>query len=116
LKGGLVVYLFEEGRGTGLQAKFSSVRLQQTTGLDTSEAFDQLGLEPDPRDYTFPAEVVQSFLEKGQEVTLLTNNPTRRERLILAGLTVSSTQALIIRTPANEDYLAGKAKALGHEV
>jgi GTP cyclohydrolase II len=115
-RGGLVVYLFEEGRGGGLPAKFQAVRVQQETGANTAQAFEQIGLAKDPRNYAFVARVLMSILGPGRNVVLLTNNPTRHSRLREEGVPVVRTEPLVIRTPSTEGYLAGKAEALGHEV
>jgi GTP cyclohydrolase II len=47
LHGGLVVYLYDEGRGAGLRQKFDAIALQQRKNLDTVAAFAELGLSPD---------------------------------------------------------------------
>jgi len=115
-QGGFVVYLFEEGRGIGLQAKFEAVRLQQEHGLNTADAFEQIGLASDPRDYGFATQVLTQLLGPKRGVVLMTNNPTRTAALVAQGIRVTRTEPLIIRTPTTEGYLAGKAEALGHEV
>jgi GTP cyclohydrolase II len=115
-QGGVVVYLFEEGRGIGLRAKFEAVHLQQETGLNTAQAFKEIGRESDPRDYGFVAKVLTEILGPSRSAVLMTNNPTRTAGLIEQGVRIARTESLIIRTPTTEGYLAGKAEALGHQV
>lgn len=48
---GAVVYTYAEGRGIGLEKKIQALELQRTKGLNTVEAFKQLGLQSDLRTY-----------------------------------------------------------------
>ena len=41
-EGGIVVYIYEEGRGAGLRSKLAAIKLQQDFGLDTATAFARL--------------------------------------------------------------------------
>lgn len=115
-EGGFVIYLFEEGRGIGLEEKFRAVRLQQQTGVDTGQAYDELGIARDPRDYTFASSVLKEVMGTERSAILMTNNPTRTAALVERGIKVARTEPLVISTPTTEQYLAGKAAALGHEV
>ena len=49
---GIVIHLHQEGRGQGLSKKIEAISLMQKKQLDTVEAFDQLHLAHDIRDYT----------------------------------------------------------------
>jgi GTP cyclohydrolase II len=82
---GVLVYEQQEGRGIGLMAKLRAYQLQDQ-GLDTVQANERLGLEPDYRDYRLPAEILK-FLDIRQ-VRLLSNNPDKIAALVRAGIRV----------------------------
>jgi len=115
--GGIVIYTYEEGRGAGLRNKIEAVKLQQDHGYDTARAFARLGFLPDPRSYEAAAAILHSLLRPSQEVKLLTNNPSKTEALIRAGINIIDVIPLVIRS--NETvarYLAEKARVLGHVI
>jgi len=71
--GGYVFYLFQEGRGVGLENKIKSLEIERTEGLNSFEAYEQLGFDIDPRTYEL---AVAAMKEVGvpQEIALFTNN------------------------------------------
>jgi GTP cyclohydrolase II len=109
---GVIVYLRQEGRGIGLLNKIKAYHLQDK-GADTVEANEQLGFDPDVRDYSICGYI---FNHLGiSDVRLLTNNPKKVQALKDMGVTVS--ERLSIQTGENshnEAYLAVKARKLGH--
>lgn len=112
---GILLYLFEEGRGAGLNVKMQAIMLQQELGIGTGAAYDRLGLRRDVRSYDFAAQVLERFTE-GRPIRLLTNNPSRLEGLVETGANVLKSVPLVIRRPETVGYLADKATSLGHEV
>jgi GTP cyclohydrolase II len=109
---GVVVYLRQEGRGIGLGNKVRAYALQQS-GADTVEANRMLGFEDDARRYDVAASVLRDL--GVCRVALLTNNPHKVEGLAAGGIEVAERVAL--RAQPNEhnaEYLAVKAKKLGH--
>src|SRR5580698_7583519 len=48
---GVIIYLFEEGRGVGLKKKIEAIRIQKELGLNTAEAFERLGFKSDERSF-----------------------------------------------------------------
>ena len=115
LKNGLVIYLHQEGRGQGLSNKIKAVKLMQTKGIDTADAFYELGLELDPRTYIKATDILQ---ELGvHRVALITNNPRKIAFVKSAGIEVSKIIPThpIIREE-NKDYLHSKNKKLSHMI
>ena len=54
---GVVIYLHQEGRGIGLEAKLKAYKLQQE-GLDTVEANLKLGFKEDERNFFVASEIL----------------------------------------------------------
>jgi GTP cyclohydrolase II len=109
---GVLIYLAHEGRGIGLINKLRAYQLQDA-GLDTFDANQQLGFEPDERSYRAAA-VMLGHLGI-QRVRLLTNNPAKVEALSREGIeVVERVPHAIAPTPHNHAYLATKARRSGH--
>jgi GTP cyclohydrolase II len=117
-EGGIVVYIYEEGRGAGLRKKIEAIRIQQELGLDTAAAFDRLGLPSDPRTFEMAARVLEKLIKKEQPIALLTNNRLKVEALRSMGFAKVSRRRLVVeRGPLGasvKKYLQEKARALGH--
>lgn len=111
LRGGALIYLDQEGRGAGLWAKAHAYRMYQEDGLDTFQAYEKLGLPPDPRDYADAAQFLRE--RKVSWVKLLTNNPGKIEALEEAGIKVERVPLQVTPTPVNVAYLEAK-KRHGH--
>lgn len=109
---GVVVYLRQEGRGIGLVNKLKAYSLQDM-GLDTVEANEKLGLPVDQRNYGIGAQILNDIGVK--QFCLITNNPRKIAGIKGYGLEMVDRVPLIIEaTPYNSNYLATKAKKLGH--
>jgi GTP cyclohydrolase II len=110
---GVLVYATDhEGRGIGLVNKLRAYMLQED-GEDTIDANRHLGLPPDARSYAASAECLR--LLGVRSVRLLTNNPSKVEALMRAGIYVETTVPL--RTSPhvrNIGYLHAKEARLGH--
>ena len=109
---GVLVYMFDEGRGIGLLNKIRAYALQDQ-GHDTVEANHALGFAADMRDYSAGAHIL--FDLGVREVRLMTNNPEKVQALETYGLKV------IERVPveaaprtANREYLRTKRSKFGH--
>ncbi len=113
--GGIVIYLRgHEGRGIGLGNKIRAYQLQ-STGLDTVEANEHLGLPVDGRSYQAAAEILDSL--GITNVKLLTNNPDKVAQLEIHGITVSERLGLVVgRHVENLGYLTTKATKLDHAI
>jgi GTP cyclohydrolase II len=109
---GVLLYLAHEGRGIGLINKLRAYRLQDA-GLDTLDANQHLGFEPDERSYRAAAVMLRHL--GIQSVRLLTNNPGKVEALNREGIEVVERVAhAMVPNPHNHSYLATKARRAGH--
>ena len=109
--GGVLLYLAQEGRGTGLANKLRAYRLQDG-GLDTLQADRHLGFRDDERDFAVAAVMLQAL--GYTRIQLLTNNPQKIEALRQAGIDVVDRMAVHGPVTAhNERYMRTKQQA-GH--
>jgi 3,4-dihydroxy 2-butanone 4-phosphate synthase/GTP cyclohydrolase II len=109
---GVIVYMFDEGRGIGLLNKIRAYALQDR-GHDTVQANHALGFAADMRDYKAGAHIL---LDLGiRAVNLLTNNPDKVSALERHGLTVTKRVAIeVAPREANRNYLETKRTKFGH--
>ncbi|MGW7574690.1 GTP cyclohydrolase II [Streptomyces sp. NPDC054765] len=113
-RGGVLLYLRQEGRGIGLYNKLDAYRLQDG-GLDTYEANRALGLGDDPRDYASAAQMLRALGHT--EVDLLTNNPDKVAQLRALGIGVRTIMRTgVFRTRHNSSYLSAKASKTLHTI
>ena len=109
---GVVVYLRQEGRGIGLGNKIRAYALQEQ-GHDTVDANRMLGFADDARTYDVAAAMLADL--GVPSVALLTNNPRKVDGLRAHGVDVARRVSIAIEpNPHNADYLAVKAKKMGH--
>jgi 3,4-dihydroxy 2-butanone 4-phosphate synthase/GTP cyclohydrolase II len=109
---GVILYLHQEGRGIGLVNKLKAYALQDK-GLDTVEANEQLGFDPDLRDYGVGAQILVSLGVR--KMKLITNNPKKIIGLEGYGLQVTGRVPIEIEPrPENKKYLLTKCQKLGH--
>jgi 3,4-dihydroxy 2-butanone 4-phosphate synthase/GTP cyclohydrolase II len=109
---GVLVYMFDEGRGIGLLNKIRAYALQDE-GHDTVEANHALGFAADMRDYSAGAHIL--FDLGVRQVRLMTNNPDKVQALENYGLTV--VERVPVEAPprsANRAYLRTKRAKFGH--
>jgi 3,4-dihydroxy 2-butanone 4-phosphate synthase/GTP cyclohydrolase II len=109
---GVLLYMKQEGRGIGLEAKIKAYALQER-GRDTVEANVELGFPPDLRDYGIGAQILVSLGVK--KMRLMTNNPRKIVGLEAHGLEI--VERIPIEVPptiSNVRYLSTKRDKLGH--
>lgn len=111
---GVVLYMNQEGRGIGLVNKLKAYKLQEE-GLDTVEANEALGFEPDARDYGVGAQILRSL--NIAKLRLMTNNPVKRVGLKSFGLEMVERVPLEVGAyPENAKYLKTKRDKMGHDL
>ncbi|MFJ6727776.1 MULTISPECIES: GTP cyclohydrolase II [unclassified Streptomyces] len=111
-RGGVLLYLRQEGRGIGLYNKLDAYALQDQ-GLDTYEANAALGLPEDARDYTAAAQMLRAL--DIAALDLLSNNPDKAEQLRGHGIDVRERVPTgVFTTPHNVRYLRAKVLTTAH--
>ena len=109
---GVLLYLAHEGRGIGLMNKLRAYKLQDR-GLDTVDANEHLGFEPDERSFRAAATILRHL--GIEEIRLMTNNPTKVEAMALEGVNVvERVRHAMPANPHNQAYLETKALRSGH--
>ena len=109
---GVLLYIRQEGRGIGLVNKIKAYALQDQ-GMDTVEANEELGFEPDMRNYGIGAQILVDLGVR--KMRLMTNNP--KKMVGLDGYGLSIVEQVPIEVPANihnKCYLECKKLKMGH--
>lgn len=111
-KGGVVIYLRQEGRGIGLINKLEAYNIQDT-GVNTADANLHLGFDVDAREYEDAVFIMQDLGING--IHLITNNPLKIEAIEQSNINVVSRVPLIIKAQKeNQSYLKTKKDLMGH--
>jgi GTP cyclohydrolase II len=111
-KGGVIVYLRQEGRNIGIINKLRAYGLQEK-GLDTVEANLKLGLPADGRSFDIAVEILDIL--KIKEINLLTNNPDKIKAVENSNITLNIRIPLEIDSnEMNQNYLMKKKDYFGH--
>lgn len=109
---GVVVYLQQEGRGIGLLNKLKAYHLQDN-GMDTVEANEHLGFDPDMRNYGVGAQILKDL--DITSVRFMTNNLTKV--VGLQGFGIEMTERVPIEmqpNKENERYLKTKQQKMNN--
>ncbi|MFM6947859.1 MAG: bifunctional 3,4-dihydroxy-2-butanone-4-phosphate synthase/GTP cyclohydrolase II [Aquirufa sp.] len=111
---GVILYMFQEGRGIGLLNKLKAYKLQEM-GRDTVEANLELGFAMDERDYGVGAQILRDL--GVHKIRLISNNPKKRAGLLGYGLEIVESVPIEIQAnPHNESYLKTKRDKMGHTI
>jgi 3,4-dihydroxy 2-butanone 4-phosphate synthase/GTP cyclohydrolase II len=109
---GVLLYIRQEGRGIGLVNKIKAYALQEA-GLDTVEANEELGFEPDMRNYGIGAQILVDLGVR--KMRLLTNNPKKMVGLEGYGLSITEQVPVEVEpNKFNKCYLECKKLKMGH--
>ncbi len=110
--GGILLYLDQEGRGTGLRSKMRAYDLQ-SRGYDTLESDAVLGYGADERRYAVAGKMLA--LLGITSVAMMTNNPDKIRALADCGIEVTGRRPLLGEVNEhNRNYLMTKSERAGH--
>ncbi len=109
---GVLLYLYQEGRGIGLLNKLKAYELQDF-GHDTVQANEALGFKADLRDYGIGAQILHE-LGLGK-IRIMSNNPRKIVGLEAYGLEMIERVPIEV-TPKKQNlkYLKTKQSKMGH--
>jgi GTP cyclohydrolase II len=111
-KGGILIYMLCDGRGAGLLKKVKGLALGHSRGLDTHDAYLEMNIPLDDRNYGRAAHILKYF--KISVLRLLTNNPKKTYGLQINGLEVLREPLEIASTVHSAPYLKTKTEKMGH--
>lgn len=126
---GIILYLDQEGRGTGIAGKLAQLngmfgwedgKIEQKRDslgerIDTDRAYKEAGYPSECRDFTVAGEMLKHIGVKS--VRLLTNNPNKILGITSMGIAVTPIEIHIkAENPIIASDLRSKAKNLGHNI
>lgn len=113
-KKGILIYLFQEGRGINIINKMKAYALQKE-GYDTVEANLLLGLPAEMRQYSVVKDILEGL--KVKSVVLITNNPDKVTKLTDIGVVVEDIHEIEIKPGEdNLKYLKTKKERMRHRL
>ena len=112
-KGGVILYLRQEGRGIGLYNKLDAYLFQEQ-GIDTYEANRKLGFDDDERNYDDAINMLKAM--KVSSIHLLTNNPLKIDAIgkEIFIESIQNTKTYLKRD--NKHYLLAKYELSDHQL
>jgi GTP cyclohydrolase II len=113
-RNGVLIHLFQEGRGAGIFAKYLGMYTMQSQSLSTYGAYERLAFETDGRTYDLAFKILNDL--KIKKMCLLSNNPKKMSAFEDAGFSVTSEPLLGQITPQNFGYLFSKFSEGHHDI
>lgn len=111
-RGGIVIYLQQEGRGIGLPNKIAAYSLQDQ-GMDTVDANHHLGFADELREYRAVPDILQDMGVKS--IRLITNNPYKVKKLQESGVHIAERVPMELESNQhNLKYLRTKKMRMNH--
>lgn len=111
---GVLIYLYQEGRGINIINKIDAYNLQRK-GVDTVDANELLKLPVDMREYVAAKDILADLGVKS--IKILTNNLDKVYKLEELGVIVESIVPLEINPHKhNKKYLSTKKNRMGHKL
>jgi GTP cyclohydrolase II len=112
---GLLIHLWQEGRGIGLADKMRAYARQINDGADTVDANILVGRGVDERTYDDVALILGEL--EIPAVRLLTNNPAKLDALRSLGVQITEVTLVPPRVnPLNRNYVRTKAVRMNHAI
>ena len=112
-KGGIILYLRQEGRGIGLYNKMDAYVLQ-SQGMDTYQANKHLGFEEDERSFEDAVAMLQALAVT--DLRLITNNPKKLNALKDCFNIVEQVNTRLHLKEDNNNYLRTKKIHGNHDL
>jgi GTP cyclohydrolase II len=113
-RGGIIIYMRQEGRGIGLYNKIDAYELQ-LDGYDTYAANRALNFPDDLRSYVCAAEMLKAL--GVNKIRLLSNNPIKSAELEELGIDVCEKEPTgVYSTKDNLVYLLAKSTVTSHTI
>ncbi|MCJ7805300.1 GTP cyclohydrolase II [Patescibacteria group bacterium] len=113
-KRGVLIYLFQEGRGINMINKIQAYRLQRN-GYDTVDANEAIGFPAEMRDYRLVKEVLEDLGVK--TIRLLSNSPEKINKLTDQGVIIEEMVGVEVEPRKwNRGYLLTKKEKMGHKL
>lgn len=113
-RNGLLIHIFQEGRGAGIFAKYLGMHTMQSKGLSTYDAYRDLAFKTDGRTYPIAVSILHDF--GITNISLLSNNPKKLVALRKAGFIAAPESMVGEITPQNFGYLFSKFSEGQHSI
>lgn len=111
---GLIIYLFQEGRGINILNKIRAYDLQ-ARGYDTVDANETLGFPAELREYDAIDDILADL--EVRSIDLMTNNPDKFNKLHSLGIIIENRIPLKVKKyKQNARYMHTKKVRMGHMV
>lgn len=111
---GVLIHIFQEGRGSGIFAKYLGMYTMQSHCVSTYDAYKKLNLKSDVRKYPLAFKILRDL--GINNIALLSNNPRKMKAVKDAGFSVVLAPLPGEITPQNFSYLFSKFIEGHHQI